>query len=71
MNKFQNGEIKVFKWFIGQIMRETKGMADPTQVNIALCNALGCKPEDIIDAETKASSPSGKKRKGDGKKKKK
>ncbi|KAI8142522.1 Aspartyl/glutamyl-tRNA amidotransferase subunit B [Fennellomyces sp. T-0311] len=52
--KFQDGEMKVFKWFIGQIMRETKGMADPLQVNQALCDALGCKPEDIAEAEAKS-----------------
>ena len=53
-------------------MRETKGMADPTQVNSALCNALGCKPEDIAAAEAKTSLSSGKKKKGgDGKKQKK
>ncbi|KAI9490523.1 Aspartyl/glutamyl-tRNA amidotransferase subunit B [Zychaea mexicana] len=63
--KFQNGEMKVFKWFIGQIMRKTKGMADPVQINKALCEALGCKSEDIAAAE--ARGPTDKKKGGSGK----
>ena len=47
--KFKDGEKKMYKWFIGQIMRETKGLADPNQVNAALCDALGCKLEDVAD----------------------
>ncbi|KAI9247508.1 Aspartyl/glutamyl-tRNA amidotransferase subunit B [Phascolomyces articulosus] len=69
--KFQQGEVKVFKWFIGQIMRETKGMADPIQVNNALCDALGCKPEDITAAEVATKGPLSGKKKGSGGKQKK
>ncbi|CDS07095.1 hypothetical protein LRAMOSA09618 [Lichtheimia ramosa] len=47
--KFKDGEKKMYKWFIGQIMRETKGLADPNQINAALCDALGCKLEDVAD----------------------
>lgn len=43
--------MKVFKWFVGQVMRETRGLADPSLVNSALCEALGCKPEDIAHVE--------------------
>ncbi|KAI9311936.1 Aspartyl/glutamyl-tRNA amidotransferase subunit B [Dichotomocladium elegans] len=46
---FQKGELKMFKWFVGQVMRETKGMADANQINAALCEALQCKLEDVAD----------------------
>jgi aspartyl-tRNA(Asn)/glutamyl-tRNA(Gln) amidotransferase subunit B len=40
----------MFKWFIGQVMRETKGMADPVALNQVLSDALGCRLEDMVKA---------------------
>ncbi|GAA5815423.1 hypothetical protein MFLAVUS_008931 [Mucor flavus] len=37
----QNGDSKLFKWFIGRVMGRTKGMADPNTLNQALSNAFG------------------------------
>ncbi|KAI9019312.1 aspartyl/glutamyl-tRNA amidotransferase subunit B [Phycomyces nitens] len=58
----RNGEPKMYNWFIGQMMRETKGLADPTELNIILCSALGCKLEDMTTAAT-VGNTSGKKQK--------
>ncbi|KAL0074746.1 aspartyl/glutamyl-tRNA amidotransferase subunit B [Phycomyces blakesleeanus] len=52
----RNGEPKMYNWFIGQLMRETKGLADPTELNNALCNALGCKLEDMTSAPAGGSA---------------
>ncbi|ORZ12690.1 Aspartyl/glutamyl-tRNA amidotransferase subunit B [Absidia repens] len=43
----QQGDPKMFKWFIGQVMRETKGSADPMTLNQVLSDALGCRLEDV------------------------
>lgn len=37
----QNGDSKLFKWFVGQAMGRTRGMADPTALNQALSVCLG------------------------------
>ncbi|KAI9348845.1 Aspartyl/glutamyl-tRNA amidotransferase subunit B [Pilaira anomala] len=37
----QNGDSKLFKWFIGRVMGRTKGMADPNSLNEALSKSLG------------------------------
>ncbi|KAI8370898.1 B subunit of glutamyl-tRNA amidotransferase [Choanephora cucurbitarum] len=37
----QDGDSKLFKWFIGQAMGRTRGMADPNTLNQALSNAFG------------------------------
>ncbi|KAI8085068.1 B subunit of glutamyl-tRNA amidotransferase [Halteromyces radiatus] len=46
-NTIKQGDPKLFKWFIGQVMKDTKGMADPVALNQVLSNALGCRLEDI------------------------
>ncbi|CAG8470520.1 8561_t:CDS:10 [Ambispora gerdemannii] len=33
IQRIKKGQLKVFKWFVGQIMRETKGQANPQLVN--------------------------------------
>ncbi|ORY92085.1 amidotransferase subunit B [Syncephalastrum racemosum] len=43
----RSGTLKFFPWFIGQAMRESKGRADPVELNKILCDLLGCKPEDV------------------------
>lgn len=37
----QTGDSKLFKWFIGQAMGRTRGMADSNTLNQVLSNALG------------------------------
>ncbi|CAO3622070.1 unnamed protein product [Cunninghamella blakesleeana] len=38
----QSGDPKMFKWFVGQAMKETKGMADPVTLNHVLSEILNC-----------------------------
>ncbi|KAI7903225.1 Glutamyl-tRNA amidotransferase B subunit [Cokeromyces recurvatus] len=45
----QNGDLKLFKWFIGRVMGRTKGLADPNALNQALSQSLGWKSyEDML-----------------------
>ncbi|KAI9476340.1 MAG: Asp/Glu-ADT subunit B [Benjaminiella poitrasii] len=37
----QNGDLKLFKWFVGRVMGRTKGQADPNALNQALSQSLG------------------------------
>ncbi|KAI8881583.1 aspartyl/glutamyl-tRNA amidotransferase subunit B [Backusella circina FSU 941] len=37
----KKGDPKLFKWFIGQAMGRTRGMADPTILNQVLCQSFG------------------------------
>ncbi|KAI8336671.1 Aspartyl/glutamyl-tRNA amidotransferase subunit B [Chlamydoabsidia padenii] len=52
----QQGDPKMFKWFIGQVMRETKGLADPVALNQILSESLGCKLEDMDAGSTSKKS---------------
>lgn len=76
----QNGDSKLYKWFIGQVMGRTKGMADPNTLNQALSESLGfasyqdmmvkLEANDKSSADGVKSSKKGPKGAGDGKKKK-
>ncbi len=33
---FRNGKEKLLSFFVGQVMKETKGQADPAQINLLL-----------------------------------
>ncbi|KAI8379250.1 aspartyl/glutamyl-tRNA amidotransferase subunit B [Radiomyces spectabilis] len=59
----RQGEPKMFNWFVGQVMRHTKGMADPTELNNMLCEVIGCRYEDVVTPATKESSKKSKKKK--------
>ncbi|KAI8994896.1 aspartyl/glutamyl-tRNA amidotransferase subunit B [Pilobolus umbonatus] len=37
----RQGDPKIFKWFVGQVMGRTKGMADPVILNEVLCTTFG------------------------------
>jgi aspartyl-tRNA(Asn)/glutamyl-tRNA(Gln) amidotransferase subunit B len=41
VSRYQNGEIKLLGFFVGQVMRATKGKADPEMVNELLQDELG------------------------------
>ncbi|KAI7865013.1 aspartyl/glutamyl-tRNA amidotransferase subunit B [Spinellus fusiger] len=41
-NAIRKGDPKLFHWFVGQGMRETKGLADPKLLHKTLCDVLGC-----------------------------
>lgn len=43
VSDYQNGKDKVFGFFVGQVMRETRGKANPQQVNAILKARLGVK----------------------------
>ena len=38
--QYQNGNTKVLGWFVGQVMKETKGQANPTVVNKVIIDKL-------------------------------
>jgi len=40
VNDYKNGKVKLFGFFVGQVMKETKGKADPKKVNEILKNML-------------------------------
>jgi aspartyl-tRNA(Asn)/glutamyl-tRNA(Gln) amidotransferase subunit B len=51
----------MFKWFIGQVMKETKGLADPVALNQILSDTLGCKLEDMDPGSASKKSKKSKK----------
>ncbi|CAO3611752.1 unnamed protein product [Cunninghamella echinulata] len=48
----KSGDPKMFKWFVGQIMKETKGMADPVTLNHVLSEILNCDIDQINSFNT-------------------
>lgn len=40
VNDYKNGKVKLFGFFVGQVIKETKGKADPKKVNEILKNLL-------------------------------
>jgi aspartyl-tRNA(Asn)/glutamyl-tRNA(Gln) amidotransferase subunit B len=40
VNDYNNGKAKLFGFFVGQVMKETKGKANPKMVNEILKNLL-------------------------------
>ncbi|KAG0191576.1 hypothetical protein DFQ28_011552 [Apophysomyces sp. BC1034] len=61
--RIRSGNPKMFNWFVGQVMRETKGKADPVELNTALCEALGTKIEDMMKDVRSSGGKSSKKTK--------
>ena len=47
VSDYQNGKEKVFGFFVGQVMRESKGKANPQRVNEILKAQLGVKQENL------------------------
>jgi aspartyl-tRNA(Asn)/glutamyl-tRNA(Gln) amidotransferase subunit B len=48
VSDYRNGKEKVFGFFVGQVMRETRGKANPQRVNEILKTQLGMGPSDPI-----------------------
>lgn len=65
----QNGDLKLYKWFVGQVMGRTKGMADPNTLNQVLSKSFGYNSYDEMASAIEASDNSKSSNKG-GKKKK-
>lgn len=68
----QNGDLKLYKWFVGQVMGRTKGMADPNTLNEVLSKSFGYNSYEEMAAaiEASESSKSSKSSNKGGKKKK-
>ncbi|SAL96483.1 hypothetical protein [Absidia glauca] len=60
-NTIRQGDPKMFKWFIGQVMKETKGLADPVALNQILSDTLGCRLEDMDAGSASKKSKKSKK----------
>ncbi|MYH39536.1 MAG: Asp-tRNA(Asn)/Glu-tRNA(Gln) amidotransferase GatCAB subunit B, partial [Candidatus Dadabacteria bacterium] len=41
VERYRNGDTKLLSFFIGQVMKATRGKADPAVVNQTLRNSLG------------------------------
>ena len=39
-DRYQSGNSKVLGWFVGQVMKETKGQANPSVVNKVIIDKL-------------------------------
>jgi aspartyl-tRNA(Asn)/glutamyl-tRNA(Gln) amidotransferase subunit B len=40
VKKYRDGKVQVFGWFVGQVLKETKGRANPEMVNTILKDRL-------------------------------
>lgn len=57
VSSIRNGNTKLATWLIGQIMRDTRGLADPVTLSKVLEEALGVKLDTVNAPKTKKKAP--------------
>lgn len=57
VSSIRSGNTKLATWLIGQIMRDTRGLADPVTLSKVLEEALGVKLDTVSVPKTKKKGP--------------